>query len=282
MRRISDAAGSMPLGVAASTSSAERSTERRAARSRRGEEDGSGASAAFGADVMRGEATESAPAEPDPCEAAEPAPSGDGGRWAVTPPPPEDAGSSPLGIPIASTTTSAAEAASPRAGNVSRGHLMPRRGVPLAAARATPRSARSSSERAKAGPGTGRSSRRATARPARSARSGSTGRPARASSSAASSRVKVSVIDGLSQLLDGAVQERAGVGERDAEDGGELGVVEAGVELQRDQLALARRQGPHRLAQGGAPQRRLGCVLGWRRLHVGRLGGQRSGAPAAP
>src|SRR3954470_2195732 len=279
MRRISAAAGSMPLGGAASTSSAERSTERRAARSRRGEEDGSGASAAFGADVMLGEATESAPAEPDPCEAAA---SPDGRRWAVTPPPPEDAGSSPLGIPIASTTTSAAEAASPRAGNVSRAHLMPRRGVPLAAARATPRSARSSSERAKAGPGTGRSSRRATARPARSARSGSTGRPARASSSAASSRVKVSVIDGLSQLLDGAVEERAGVGERDAEDGGELGVVEAGVELQRDQLALARRQGPHRLAQGGAPQRRLGCVLGGRRLDVGRLGGQRSGAPAAP
>ena len=53
-----------------------------------------------------------------------------------------------------------------------------------------------------------------------------------------------------------------------------------GVELEGDQLALARLERGERGADGGAPQRRLGGVLGRRGLEVGRLGGQRGGALA--
>ena len=48
------------------------------------------------------------------------------------------------------------------------------------------------------------------------------------------------MLDGLPELGHGAVQLGAGVGDAHAEDRGDLGVVQAGVELQRDQLALAR------------------------------------------
>ena len=75
-------------------------------------------------------------------------------------------------------------------------------------------------------------------------------------------------------FVDGAVQQRAGVGDADAEHRGQLGVVEAGVELERDQLALARararraRRAPRR---GAARARRRPRA---RRVGVGRLGGR--------
>src|SRR5262245_27350191 len=49
-------------------------------------------------------------------------------------------------------------------------------------------------------------------------------------------------IDGLPELGHGAVQKGAGVRGADAEDGGDLGVGELGVVLERDQLAIPRRQ----------------------------------------
>ena len=53
------------------------------------------------------------------------------------------------------------------------------------------------------------------------------------------------------------MQARAGVGDGDAEDLGQLRVVEPRVELERDQVAVARRDGGQRSAHGGAAQRAL-------------------------
>ena len=145
-------------------------------------------------------------------------------------------------------------------GAAARGKPAPTRGVELAG---------------EGGPGARRSSRSATASSPSSARSGSTRRPASAASSAASSRTTQGsvrrVIDGLPELGHGAVQQGAGVGDADAEHGGDLGVVEPGVELERDQLALARRPARRaRRARRRARSGALGGVLGRRRAGVGR------------
>src|SRR5215211_5763145 len=294
------AAPSMSRGGVARTSCAERSTERGRPPRSGGDGFGSGPTAALGGEVEAGAPAESSAADgalrgsedlvglespppeseaPEPPESPAPESPEPEGTLSTTPPPPAPESSLPFGTDTAMPTTSSTEAATPSAGRGMRGHLMPRL-VSVARVRGKPRSARQSSERVKTGPGAGRSSRRATASSARSARSGSTGRPASASSSAASSRVRVSgvLIDGLSQLLDGAVQEGAGVRDGDAEDGGELGVVEPGVELEADQLALARRQPGERGPQRRAAQRRVGGVLRGNRIDVGGVGRQRRGA----
>ncbi len=49
--------------------------------------------------------------------------------------------------------------------------------------------------------------------------------------------------------------QRAGIGLADAEHRCELGVAEAGVELERDQLAIASRQRGERRPHGSPPQR---------------------------
>src|SRR5689334_19287927 len=86
--------------------------------------------------------------------------------------------------------------------------------------RGKPAAARSSSSAANSGRGVGRSAR---------------------SSAASWSSLGVSIA-GLPQLGHGAVQLRAGVGLADAEHPGDLTVFQAGEELERDQLALARLQ----------------------------------------
>src|SRR5581483_3932072 len=66
-----------------------------------------------------------------------------------------------------------------------------------------------------------------------------------------------------------------------ADDRGDLGVREAGEELERDQLALAGRERRERRPQGGAPQRGVGGLLGGRGALVGRLRRELR-APAPP
>ena len=131
--------------------------------------------------------------------------------------------------------------------------------------RGKPAAARVSSSRAHAGSGRGGSSRSSSP-----------------SSASSGGRVSGAVIDGPPELRHGAVELGAGVGDADAEHGGELGVVEPGVELERDQLALARRQAGERGADGGALERALGGVVGRRRAGIRRLGGERRGALAPP
>ena len=75
---------------------------------------------------------------------------------------------------------------------------------------------------------------------------------------------------GLPKSGEGAVHAGARVGGRDAEDAGDLGVVEARVELQGDELALARIEGGQRGAHRGAALGGLGLALG-RGVVVGRL-----------
>ena len=65
-----------------------------------------------------------------------------------------------------------------------------------------------------------------------------------------------------------------------AEHLGDLGGVEAGVEPQGDELAVARLEAGQRGADRGAAQRVGGLLLGRRRVDVGGLGGERGGAPA--
>jgi hypothetical protein len=73
---------------------------------------------------------------------------------------------------------------------------------------------------------------------------------------------------GLPESGDGAVDARAGVRGRDAEHPGDLGVAEAGVELQGDELAVARLQAVERGADGGAAERVLVVGPGRRGLDV--------------
>src|SRR5512133_1859851 len=75
---------------------------------------------------------------------------------------------------------------------------------------------------------------------------------------------------GLPKSGEGAVHASARVGGRDAEDVGDLGVAQPRVELEGDELALARVQGGQRGADGGAALGGLGLALG-RRLVVGGL-----------
>src|SRR5688572_25878950 len=72
----------------------------------------------------------------------------------------------------------------------------------------------------------------------------------------------------------------AGVRGAHAEHGGQLAVVEAGVELERDQLVVARRQLGERGADGGAAERLLELLL--RRLADGRRIGDQRGTALAP
>ena len=61
---------------------------------------------------------------------------------------------------------------------------------------------------------------------------------------------------------------------------GDLGVVQPGVELQRDELALARGEPASARPHGGAAQRGLGVVLGRGASSAAGLGGERGGALA--
>ncbi len=85
---------------------------------------------------------------------------------------------------------------------------------------------------------------------------------------------------GLPQLGHRAVQERAGVRLADADQLRDLGVGEAGVELQRDQLALARVERLQRGADGRAGKRGVGRVVGDVAALVDRVGGERRMASA--
>ena len=131
--------------------------------------------------------------------------------------------------------------------------------------RGKPAAARASSSRAHVGSGRGGSSRSSAP-----------------SSSSSGGRVSGAVIDGLPELGHGAVEERAGVGGADAEHGGDLGVVEPGVELQGDHLAVARRAGAASAARTAARSSARSAASSVRRRGgVLRVGGQRGGALAA-
>src|SRR6266545_2225020 len=142
--------------------------------------------------------------------------------------------------------------------------------------RSKPRSTRRSRCARNAGSIVGASAR--TSR-TREASSGSAAEwPARAASSASSSAATAgSRVDsrrrmtGLSQSGEGAVHAGARVGGRHAEDVGDLGVVQARVELQGDELALAWLQGGQRGAHGGAALGGLGLAVR-RGLVAGGLG----------
>src|SRR3954447_1533196 len=75
---------------------------------------------------------------------------------------------------------------------------------------------------------------------------------------------------GLPKSDEGAVHAGARIGGRDAEDVGDLGVAQSRVELEGDELALARMQGGQRGANRGAALDGLRLALG-RRLVVGGL-----------
>src|SRR6516165_4533998 len=88
-------------------------------------------------------------------------------------------------------------------------------------------------------------------------------------------------IAGLPELLHRAVQQRAGVRFADPEHPGQLGIGQAGVELQRDDLALPRRQLGQRRLERGAAQGNLDPILVVRRNRLlSRLGHQRGDPPA--
>ena len=80
----------------------------------------------------------------------------------------------------------------------------------------------------------------------------------------------------LPQLDDDTVQAGAGVGRGRAEDIGDLGVRQAGDELQGDELAIARLEVGERGPDGGALERVVLLV----RRDVDGLGDQRREAPA--
>src|SRR4051794_18679365 len=154
---------------------------------------------------------------------------------AVTDPPPE----SWLSVGVrwaASTITTSADATAATAPNAKPCRRSAWNGrFQAAGGREKPSPTRASSRAAHVGSGAGRTSRRSISR---------------------------SGIDGLPELGHGAVQERAGVGRGDAEDGGDLGVGEAGVVLERNQLAvLGSKRGEcaaHRIALRGELHRLVG------------------------
>ena len=169
------------------------------------------------------------------------------GETSLPPPPPS----------CEATTTSATStvAAAPSAGSSMRRDPCRRpNGAVIRSAkrggRGNPSAALASSVSANCGPTVGRSSRTARANAARSANSGSTGSPASAASSAASSRSvsgsRVTSsrrrITGLPELLHRPVQHGSGVRHAHPDDIGDLGVRQAGEELQRDELSISRFQ----------------------------------------
>jgi hypothetical protein len=77
------------------------------------------------------------------------------------------------------------------------------------------------------------------------------------------------------------VQLGPGVRLGDADDGGDLGVAEAGEELERDQLALARLEAGEAGGQRQAPLAGLGALVGRSGDEVGRLRRQLGLAAAA-
>jgi hypothetical protein len=78
------------------------------------------------------------------------------------------------------------------------------------------------------------------------------------------------------------VKAGAGVRLADREDRGDLGVAEAGEELERDQLAFARFELGEGGTQGEPLLGALGARLDRRAVEVGGLGGQLRLAPAPP
>src|SRR3954449_867703 len=178
--------------------------------------------------------------------------------------PPGFALSPPLLTTMSATTTAAAN---PATGDQA---SHDRRGGALRAS-----STRASSRAAKAGSICGRWDR--TSATSSVNRDGS---PASArSSSSRSARTVGSVrMAGLPELGDGTVQAGARGGLAGADDLRDLGIGEAGVELQGDQLAIARIERRQRGAHGGAP---LGIVVGLRDRLVGRVGDQTRG-PRSP
>ena len=125
--------------------------------------------------------------------------------------------------------------------------------------RGKPAAARSSSSAVNSGRGVGRSSRSSVNRVSSSNRS----------------------IEGLSQLGHGAVDAGAGVRLADPEDRGDLGVAEAGEELERDQLALACLQPREPARRASRRSELLGARLDRGRVDVGRLGRELGLAAAA-
>src|SRR4051794_5060930 len=155
-----------------------------------------------------------------------------------------------------------------------------RRAAPRAPAgtdvRGKPAAARSSSIAANSASMSGASSRIATARLASSPWSGWTSSPARPASTAERSRwtsgstalspsfrpnMSGSLIARPPQLLDHAVKPRAGVRLARADDARDLAVGQARKELERNELALARRQLRHRAAKRRTAQRHIGRLV---------------------
>src|SRR4051812_2638746 len=135
----------------------------------------------------------------------------------------------------------ASAASAPPPTNRRRGCIPPRRGRRGSRERrGKPAAARSSSSAANCGRGVGR-------RAWRSAINGSS---------------LSGSIAGLPQLGHGSVQLGAGVRLARAEDLGDLGVGEAGEELERDQLALGRLQALERGGDGEAALAALGALVG--------------------
>src|SRR6185312_6653972 len=177
------------------------------------------------------------------------------------PPPPD------WDIPTATVAITTATRATPRIGTSRRVGFIPRHqstigattDAVVSAPRGKPAAARASSSAANSGRGVGRSSRSSANRVSSSNRS----------------------IEGLSQLGHGAVQAGVGVGLADPEDGGDLGVAEAGEEFERDQLAVARFEVGERGFEGEPPLGALGARLDRGAVEVGGLGGQLGLAAAA-
>src|SRR4051794_11616812 len=88
-------------------------------------------------------------------------------------------------------------------------------------------------------------------------------------------------IAGLPQLGHGSVQLGAGIGFAEAEDLGDLGVGEAGEELERDQLALGRLQALQRGGDGEAALTVLGALAGPEAVQVCGLRRELGLTPAA-
>ncbi len=147
---------------------------------------------------------------------------------------------------------------------------------------ANPDATRASSAARAAAAGRGATAR--TSRTSAASSASASAVPARAASSAASSastagsRGSRRRMAGLPEALDGAVHAGPGVRRRDPEHPGDLGVVEPGEELERDELAVARLEACEGGAYGRPADGVAAGVVGHRLGRPG-LGGERRDAP---
>src|ERR1700744_4782860 len=165
-----------------------------------------------------------------------------------------------------------------------------RRPVPRAAGagRANRRCTRSARRAVNASLVLGRSRRRMSASSATSAYSGSVGSPARVASIAISApaiswpsgSLSGPRIEVLPPALHGSIQQGSRGGFADPQDLGQLRVAQPGVELERDDLAVARRELGERGANRGPAQRHLGLVVVLGLGHVLGIDGERRHALA--